>query len=501
MVQVLFARWIKPVNGIIWVVLSAAALLFLFSSARHALLQSGAFDLGIFDQAIYLISQGQTPISSYLGFHILGDHAAFVLYGLAGFYGIYPDVHWLFAIQALSLASGGWFTWLLARQSRLTDDQARNVALSYLLYPALFNANLFDFHPETIAVPVFIAAVWTARTRQLFPFISCLLLIVSCKAVLALPVIALGIWFLWIERKATYGYVSLVLGISWFLLTTQVIFPLFKSGTHAALNRYHYLGESIREIALNLIVQPHLILDRLFSWESLAYLILLVVPIMWGLSIRNLVYLLPAAPVVLLNLLSNYSLQRDLIHHYSLPVLPFLILAMIHTLRGRRPGINYRRWMLLWSVLCFLALAKYGYFWSRYLSATSTWTATQAAIAEVSSQGSVLTNENIAAHLSHRPYIRLLFQEDDRDSVSEFDDILLNSRHPDWGTSPADQERLVTYLSTSPHFHVHFQQDGVFLFKRNLIQSSEPTPPFTPDHQGSVAPENERDPTKPAAGH
>src|SRR5262245_44875817 len=73
----------------------AAVLLMVCSSARHYLLRSGAFDLGFFDQAIYLISQNQTPISSLHGFHVLGDHASFILYPLALLYMIWADPHML----------------------------------------------------------------------------------------------------------------------------------------------------------------------------------------------------------------------------------------------------------------------------------------------------------------------------------------------------------------------------------------------------------------------
>ena len=61
----------------------ATVVLFFFSSLRHILFKSGAYDLGIFDQAVYLISQREVPISSLMGFHILGDHAAWILYLLA----------------------------------------------------------------------------------------------------------------------------------------------------------------------------------------------------------------------------------------------------------------------------------------------------------------------------------------------------------------------------------------------------------------------------------
>lgn len=85
----------KNKNGlgaISWMIAVTALILFACSSLRHTLFQSTAYDLGIFDQAIYLISQGKEPITTIQGFHILGDHAAWIHYILALPYKIYPSV-------------------------------------------------------------------------------------------------------------------------------------------------------------------------------------------------------------------------------------------------------------------------------------------------------------------------------------------------------------------------------------------------------------------------
>ena len=73
----------------------STTILFVCSSVRHALFQS-SFDLAIFDNAIYLISQGQQPFISFRGLHILGDHAALIVYPLALLYKIHPAVHCCF---------------------------------------------------------------------------------------------------------------------------------------------------------------------------------------------------------------------------------------------------------------------------------------------------------------------------------------------------------------------------------------------------------------------
>ena len=167
----------KPKNGIgaiSWMIAVSALILFTCSSLRHFLFQSTALDLAVFDQWVYLASQGLPPISSFFGFHIIGDHAAFILYPIALLYKIYPDVHWLFAVQAIALAFGCLPVYALSVQRGLSVKYARAIAISYLLYPCLFNANFFtDFRPEAIAIPAILWAMWAGiggRTWQLTIF-------------------------------------------------------------------------------------------------------------------------------------------------------------------------------------------------------------------------------------------------------------------------------------------------------------------------------------------
>src|SRR6186713_2439259 len=82
-------RWVLCISAI------AAVTLFLLASARHSVHRSGAMDLGFFDQAVWLISRGRPPISSLLGFHVLGDHASLILYPVAILYLFLPTPYTL----------------------------------------------------------------------------------------------------------------------------------------------------------------------------------------------------------------------------------------------------------------------------------------------------------------------------------------------------------------------------------------------------------------------
>ncbi|MEZ2317302.1 MAG: DUF2079 domain-containing protein, partial [Microcoleus sp.] len=323
-------------SSLLIAIATTATILFLSSSLRHALFQSTAFDLGIFDQAIYLISQNQTPFSSLMQMHILGDHAAVIYYPLAWLYKIYPDVHWLFLVQAVALSLGAWPSWSLARLASLNPEQSRAIAFIYLLYPVVFNINLFDFHPEVIALPALLAAIFAARLNKILWFSAAILLILSCKAVLSLTVAAMGLWLLLCEKKQRCGAIALVFGIAWFVIASQKIIPFFSGSEVAGVGRYSYLGKSVLEIIINIILKPQLILGKFFSIDTFKYIFLLSLPLFWGLlpfsskiGMRYLLPLIPALPTLAINILSDLPFQRSLAYQYSVPIIPFLLLAVI----------------------------------------------------------------------------------------------------------------------------------------------------------------------------
>jgi uncharacterized membrane protein len=452
--------------GIIgWMTGISALVLFACSSIRHTLYQSGVLDLGIYDQVVYLISQGQPPISSFLGFHHMGNHAAWAVYPLALLYKIYPSSYWLLAVQAVSLALGAVPTYYLALQAGLKESQAVAMAAVYLLYPLIFNVNLFEFHPEVMAIPVFLGVVLAARLGKIVWFCLGTIFILGCKAVLSLTVTAMGFWLLVFERRRFYGTFALIAGISWFLIASQVIIPFFSNSEVAAVSRYSYLGDSVIAIASNLLLKPNIVLERVFSFKTLEYLALLVAPLIWGLTPQHLTPLVSAIPALVLNILSDKPAQRDLIHQYSLPILPFLIVAVIASLAADQGWLRTRRAIILWALLAFMVLGKYGYFWSRYLRTVDNWQATTEAIAQVQTKGAVLTTHSIAPHLSHRSMIQFV---DDISgppvSFTPFDYILLNVRHPDGTRNPEFAANLVNQLKNHQLFQLVYQRDDVYLF-------------------------------------
>jgi uncharacterized membrane protein len=448
------------INGIVGI---SALILFTASILRHELFNSSG-DLAFFDQTVYLVSQGKPPISSVLGFHILADHAAWILYPIALLYKIYPHVYWLFAVQSIALSLGAFPTYLLAIQAGLKENQAIAIVIVYLLYPVLYNSNLCDFHPDTIAVPAILTAVLAARKGKLIWFCISVLIVLGCKAVLSLTLVAMGVWLLFFEKRRLYGVIAIISGIAWFLIANKIIIPFF--GSEATLvnrhfYRYSYLGKSFSETLQIFLSQPQIIFIHIFNLINLEYLSFLLLPIIWGLIPKYMTPLIGAIPCIALNILADHASQKNVILHYSLPTIPFLILASIASIAANKAWIKQGRIIILWSLFWFLFLGKWGFFMSKYLNFVDNWQATRQAISLIKTQDSVLTTDVITPHLTHRQEINFKYSINE---LNKFHYILLNTRHPGWGGTREDYHNLSNELKKRSDFNLQYQRDDVYLF-------------------------------------
>ena len=487
------------------IIILATLIFFICSSLRHAFFYSTGFDLGIYDQVVYLISQGESPISSFLGYHHLGNHAAWAVYPLGLFYMIYPDVHWLLLLQAICLALGSWPTWCLARLAGLNQGQAVAIAISYLLHPVIFNLNLFDFHPEVMALPAILGAILAARLKRIFWFCIAIIWVLGCKAVLSLTVAFIGVWLLAFEKRKFCGLIALFLGILWFIIVTQGIIPFFSGEEVAGVGRYSYLGDSVGEIIINIFLQPRAVLGKILSWETIKYIFLLFLPVIWGIFpllqtnqaiLPNLIPLIPTIPTIMLNVLSEVQFQRSLNYQYSLPIISFLFLTLISCLAAASqtenqstkiesnwivkleipkfnlrlpiPNFQYPRIVILWSTLIFLLFGNVA---SLFSSARSfdTLPATNNAITYVKTKGGVLTDNRLAPHFTHRSIVKLLNQTEP-DNLDEFDYVVLNLRHP-WPDTEEAGIILSKNLQNQEEWELSYQQNDVIVFQRRELKS------------------------------
>tara|TARA_B100001059_G_scaffold7230_1_gene6018 strand:+ start:1450 stop:2844 length:1395 start_codon:yes stop_codon:yes gene_type:complete len=414
------------------------------AALRHWLLQSNAYDLGLFDQWAWLVSHGLPPISSMEDVHLLADHGAWMFYWSGLLYWFHPSIHWLLASQALTLSLTAIPLWMLASQAGLTRRLCWFSCLLWWLQPLVFNVNLFDFHPETWIMPGLALAIWCQRQKRFGAWVALLVLMLGCRDGLVLVTLGLSLSLL-IQRRWRWAIVGAGLSGAWILLLSKWLYPWFRNGEgpKAAGRMFSHLGDNFGDILFTLISQPWLAFTHIDLGGGAFYLLVLVLPTLPFWRRRSLLILSAAIPLLLVNLNAEASSYRTLIHHYSLPLAVLSVTAAIDGLALQtRTAFPWKG--VIWAVALWIALAKPWFFTGPYLNRVTMVGDAQQAISKLTPQDRVLTTSYLVPQISQRQHVAFAKQSQ---SKQAFDDgwnvFLLNPSQPGWGSKKSIQKRLL----------------------------------------------------------
>jgi hypothetical protein len=314
-----------------------------------------------------------------------------------------------------------------------------------------------------------------------------LLLVLTCKIVLVFLVLGFA-GSLLLQRRWGLGAVLAIEALLWFAWVGGWLMPAF-GGTRASLWRQaskfglrgvgapNLMGSSVGDGAWTIARQ-------LFSMANLGYIILLILPVVYLVLHRRRLALmgrlLPAAPLVLLNLAGVISPMKDLAHHYSLMLVPFMADSVMATLAPGVSGVNaYPRWfrdkapslVLAWAVLSFVAFSRLPFHFGQFQDRVTALTAKREVAAMVSADSRLLTNNNLAPHFSHRRWIELAGAGTAPLDLGRFDQVLLDDRASGLNVKPELVQEIRARLGSSKQWSLRFDRDGVWLFERRLSGS------------------------------
>lgn len=292
-------------------VASALALgYFWVAWSRHRNYWSGAFDLGIFDQAAWQLGHGRDYIS-LVDRRVLADHFSPILYPIALLYRVAPSPGWLLAIQSIALAS----TILPLR------GMARDLSISpwiptglVIASAPLLSASVFDFHPAALAVPFIAWAVRCATIDNHMGLVVATFGVILCRADLGITLVAVAI----VARGSRSRNILLVLGSASMML--GAIGPAWFGPTNGWAPHFGHLGAGPLDAAIHPSrVVASLIsssaLDPLMAWTAAGGALIILRP-------RWLVAVLVAGAPILLSRWPGTALPW---FHYGAPVAPLVI--------------------------------------------------------------------------------------------------------------------------------------------------------------------------------
>jgi uncharacterized membrane protein len=451
---------------LVWGALLAwSIVLFIEVRSDYLGFRFGRFDFGNMVQAVWSTAHGR-PLDTTLGDGEqavrLASHVDPILVLLAPFWIVWPSPLVLAAGQIAACALGTLPVFWLGRRHLASERVAALLALAYLAYPWLIWTALDAMHPVTLAIPLFLYAIWFLDTDRLWAFAVCAVLIAACGELMGLPLAALGIWY-WLARgHRSAGLVVAAAGFAWTLLALKVVVPAFHGADSPFYSYYGTVGGSLEGILRTLFTNPGTIASALFSGTDLGYLILLGVPLA-GLFLLSPGLSAVAVPQLLANGLSDSPATSGPQQHYIAAVIPFLVAATVLAI-GRLPG---RRRPLAAVVVLLLSATMTAFAGPWSGSPSAIWyqepipaqhvAALGAAVALVPDEVPVSATNKVGSHLSARRY----FYRVPRLGRAEW--VVLDTGDPrDGGRAGA----LTKRIQSSSGWRQVFRRDGVFVFEK-----------------------------------
>jgi len=154
------SRYDRPDLALVLMMATYVIVFSIFSIARHYTFQTSAFDLGIFQQALWNSLNGnlfyETPdLYNNPSGSFLGVHFSAIMFLLIPLYAIHSGPETLLILQSLVIALAALPLYKLATHILRTKIRGLSIAAIYLLYFHVHLLNSYDFHLEAF-LPLFI---------------------------------------------------------------------------------------------------------------------------------------------------------------------------------------------------------------------------------------------------------------------------------------------------------------------------------------------------------
>ncbi|MFN3254555.1 MAG: DUF2079 domain-containing protein [Ilumatobacter sp.] len=383
----------------------------------HHALGTASYDSALYDQGVWLLSQGDAPFVTLMGRNLFGDHTSFILLLLVPFYWIWPAAGVLFFSQSLVIGLGALPVFLYGRKRLGSEWYALIVATAYLLHPAIGWTNLENFHPDSF-LGVFVGfAIYCALERRWRWYLVSVVLALSVKEDASLVLVPMGVWVA-VKRDWKIG-IATVLGSVAFMAVAM--FVVMRSLIGVPTRNTWRLpfsqpdDSTIRagwRIIDTAVTNPTALAEHLRSDDRPWYLWQMTAPVAW-LFVRLPWIALISALVMFTNILSTFWYQYQIEYHYSLVAVPALSLGTVHAIGALREG-RWRGVPVRAAAMGVLAVAS---LWTTYLWSPVPWGRTElfygnpnnpwaqaghAIVEDIPADAIVSAHYRITPHIAHR---------------------------------------------------------------------------------------------------
>ena len=346
--------------------LVAAVVFALISFVDHYNFRSYAFDLGLFNNAIYDFAHFRSNDVTML----YPDHYTFLQTHFSLFPILVSPLYWIFGsytllvFQLFSVLFGGWGVY------RFIGEFTQNFTIRILgllhFFTAwgIFSALAFDYHDNVVGAMFVPWIFYYFKKGQRLKVIIFMILLLISKENLALWAIfifaGLAIIYRKEKIKRNLALICSAGSLAYFMLIILYVIPAFSpySEAYTQFQMYRTLGGSFSEVLKNIFSHPLNTLRMLFEnhsgsfyYDGIKMELHRMILLTGGfILLFRPAYFLMLIPLYLQKLLSDDPGRWGISSQYSIEFIPVLTCALFHFIGNLRE----KKWVIVFAILAVL---------------------------------------------------------------------------------------------------------------------------------------------------
>ncbi len=478
---------------------------------------SWAFDMGIYDQALWKASRFGPTFITVRGLEMWGHHFNPVMYLHAPFYWMGAGPRFLYVSQAVIIGLGAIAVYLIALDRLKSPWMGFCFSIAYVAYAPIGFITWANWHPEALVITPLLFAWWAARRHSWRMFTVFALLALTTREDAALVMTMMGgllVWhawrdarsgedanpFNWRNRNVRASVYTVVGSMALYFFATKGVIRHYNGGKDPFYIQYFYgdFGSTMFGVLGNMLRHPDRVVNLAMKKDRITFYFQLLLPLAAS-PLAGFPYLLMAGPQMLSSITSSTPYSRQIDYQYPSMMIAPIVIASIEGVARRIKSRANRRWMIVVLLICSYVSntgwsnsplgAKSGY-WS---APSPRVKALQAAVDLVPDSAGVSATYAVGPHLTHRndiydwpnPWIPAYWGNDlpgggqdpkphdpNRVTWVVFDRVHLDVANPNNTAQAALVERLI---GPNGEFEIVFEKDGVVAAKR-IRPDSPPVP-------------------------
>jgi uncharacterized membrane protein len=425
-----------------WVVIYGALIVL-----NHLTLRTNAYDLSVFDYALWSTTNGpRVGYVPFFGHTLQAHHVMPTLWLLWPVHALLPSPWLLIAVQVASFAAAALY---LAREvgHRLSPLIASAILFTFLFSRRSHSVTTSVFYIECLEPILVFGFVWAAARGRWALYWGLLILALGCQENMAIYTASYGALLMVTPATRRIGVLTVILSVAWALIAVRIMIPWARAADGLPPD-YAFVTERYGDRPLTGAI------ERLLRWESVSRVFTLTAMTGFMCWLRPR-WLFVIAPGVLLNLAAkDEALQSGLVGHYLWPILPFLFLAAIDgaTDAERRWPRTVRAWaiVLVLVVIADSPIVKPAFLMTR-LHDYGAAHAVRVRLRALAPDESVLIQPQLVPHIEKRQALATLPSGfSPADATANW--IVLSPIGDQWPLIPDEYQAIVNALDTDPRY-------------------------------------------------